>query len=158
MILTPHFRLSELTGTTTGLPNEPTPDVVASLRVLCAAVLEPLRTRTGPLRVTSGYRSPAVNAAVRGSPTSLHRTGEAADVVPLATTREDAWEHLVALVRYGALPVDEAIVYETTGHLHLAYTTTRPPRYRLLVSVRGTHQRYVAWEAYRRNSTLPPVR
>jgi len=46
-----------------------------------AEMLEAIRSRFGPVRVNSGFRGPAVNAAVGGSPTSQHSKGEAADIV-----------------------------------------------------------------------------
>jgi uncharacterized protein YcbK (DUF882 family) len=48
------------------------------------ALLEALRHETGdrPLRIISGYRSPATNRAVGGAPHSQHMYGRAADVEP----------------------------------------------------------------------------
>lgn len=44
-------------------------------------VLDPLRDAYGkPIRVNSGYRSPALNKAVKGSKTSQHVKGQAADI------------------------------------------------------------------------------
>ena len=164
-MLTPHFALAEFTVTSTGLLNHPPPEVQCNLRVLCAAVLEPFRVQTGPLRVTSGYRSKAVNDKLReqgvgASPKSLHLTGEAADVVPRWVAREVAWDMLVERVRAGTLLVDEAIVYEASPHLHLAFTTTRVPRGRLRVKPRVPWggRRYVPWAEYvAAGHTLPPL-
>ena len=50
-------------------------------RTLCREVLEPLRQHVGkPIRISSGYRCPALNKAVGGVATSQHLTGEAADI------------------------------------------------------------------------------
>jgi hypothetical protein len=82
MNLTVNFTLEELTQTSTGLPNEPTPIEIQNLQSLAFNVLQPLRDRLGrPIKVTSGFRSQAVNHAVGGSPTSQHRVGQAADLV-----------------------------------------------------------------------------
>lgn len=79
--LSPHFSLAEMTHTGTGLPNVAPPLAVANLALLCAAVLEPIRAHFGvPVKVNSGYRSPAVNKAVGSKPTSQHATGQAADI------------------------------------------------------------------------------
>lgn len=44
-------------------------------------VLDPLRKAYGhPITVTSGYRSPRLNAAVGGVKTSHHQRGQAADI------------------------------------------------------------------------------
>ena len=46
-------------------------------------ILDPLRAAWGGgIIVTSGYRSVALNKAVGGSPSSAHRFGLAADIVP----------------------------------------------------------------------------
>lgn len=44
--------------------------------------LDKLREKYGkPMKVSSGYRCPAHNKAVGGSPNSRHMTGEAADIL-----------------------------------------------------------------------------
>lgn len=81
MQLSPHFTLAELTKTGTGLTNNPSPAIIDKLKALCVHVLEPVREHYGkPVTVNSGYRSPAVNAAVGSKSTSQHAKGEAADI------------------------------------------------------------------------------
>lgn len=82
--LSPHFTLGEMTvsqaASRRGLDNTPGPAVIEALKALCVNLLEPIRVHYGrPVVVTSGYRSPRVNKAVGGSPTSQHCLGEAAD-------------------------------------------------------------------------------
>lgn len=85
MQLTQNFSLAEMIKSDTalrhGLDNNPPPHVVENLRQLCIHVLQPIRDyfRTG-VKVNSGYRSSAVNAAVGGSRTSDHCYGFAADI------------------------------------------------------------------------------
>lgn len=82
--LSENFSLSEFTSSQTasrrGLDNTPPPDVVRALTALCENVLEPVRKHFGVVKVSSGYRSPAVNRAVGGSKTSQHVFGQAADI------------------------------------------------------------------------------
>jgi zinc D-Ala-D-Ala carboxypeptidase len=85
MKLSPHFTLAEMTVSQTaaraGIDNTPPPPALGRLRLLCA-LLERVRTHLGaPIIVLSGYRSGKVNALVRGSPTSQHMKGEAADFI-----------------------------------------------------------------------------
>ena len=82
--LSPHFTLGELTRSATaqarGIDNTPTPQHVTNLRHL-AATLEKVRALLGhPVLISSGYRSPELNAAVGGSSTSDHANGLAADL------------------------------------------------------------------------------
>lgn len=131
--LTPYFRTSEFEVTSTGLDNRvPTLEVWHALRALCSAVLVPLRERIGPIRITSGYRSPAVNEAIGGSTTSDHPTGRACDLVPIDASRNQAWVTLLGMMRKG-LPVDQAILYPHTGHIHVAHVQHRVNRRQVLI-------------------------
>ena len=61
-----YFTIAELCKSTTALVNN---------------VLDPLREWYGkPITVNSGFRCPALNKAVKGSATSQHMTGQAADI------------------------------------------------------------------------------
>lgn len=88
--LSANFSLWEFTTSQTAerqnIDNTPSDAVIANLRTLCEQILEPARNTLGPLRISSGYRSPALNAAIGGSKTSAHVLGYAADVIPLNTT------------------------------------------------------------------------
>lgn len=66
-----------------GIKNEPTKQALVNLESLVLNILDPLRIAWGGgIIVTSGYRSVALNKAVGGSPSSAHRYGLAADIVP----------------------------------------------------------------------------
>ena len=88
MKLTNNFTLEELTKSETALrqniDNTPTDDVIANLRILAEKVLQPVREHYGRgVKVNSGYRSMAVNAAVggvQGAKPSDHTRGMAADI------------------------------------------------------------------------------
>lgn len=79
-MLSDHFSLAELTATEhTQVDNSPPPEVIARLTSLAADYLEVVRAHFGPLVITSGYRSPALNLIDKGSKTSSHCFGCAAD-------------------------------------------------------------------------------
>ena len=87
MKLTDHFSLEELTRSVTaakkGISNAPDEVIKKHLRELAEKILEPLRVAWGSaIVVTSGYRSPKLNASVGGSKTSAHTHGYAADIRP----------------------------------------------------------------------------
>lgn len=66
--LSTNFTLSELTVTSSRLPNIPTAAEITRLQALVTNVLQPLRNLYGkPIIVNSGYRSPAVNKEQGGS-------------------------------------------------------------------------------------------
>ena len=61
------------------IPNVPTPDIIERLKATCEQ-LEQVRILLGnALIVTSGYRSPRLNAAIAGATTSAHMQGYATD-------------------------------------------------------------------------------
>ena len=79
------FTVKELTRSTTAeagkIDNTPTREAEANIIALIDNVLDPLRRAYGhPITVTSGYRSPRLNAAVGGVKTSQHQKGQAADI------------------------------------------------------------------------------
>ena len=87
MKLSRFFSLEEFTRSDTarklGIDNTPTPEHVQNLSDMCNYLLDPLREAWGsPLIVSSGYRGYKLNKAVKGSTTSAHCYGLAADLVP----------------------------------------------------------------------------
>lgn len=82
ILLTPHFRLSELIKTNhADIDNWPKdPGTIQKLRYCCTYILEKVRAHYGrPVKVSSGYRSPALNTRIGGSTSSQHMKGEAVD-------------------------------------------------------------------------------
>lgn len=126
--LSPHFKLSEMlasgTARTKGIPNEPTPEIVANLRLLCVEALEPIRALVGPLKINSGYRSDLVNQSVGGSTTSAHSYGLAADLNPVKGT----WKQLMDQVIAAKIPLDQIIFEHTWVHVGLLHPTKKNKR------------------------------
>lgn len=81
-----YFSLSELTRSATalkeGIPNDPNEAQIKDLKRLMD-YLDKVREAFGKeIIVTSGFRSPRLNAAIGGSKTSQHMKGQAADIRP----------------------------------------------------------------------------
>lgn len=115
-MLSPHFSAAELTRTHTGIANEPNGDHLANL-VQTAKMLEKVRALLGgPLRITSGYRSPAVNKAVRGSATSAHCFGYAADFDPPHKMSDYDAAYKIA---HSDIPFDQLIL--EYGWIHISF-------------------------------------
>jgi hypothetical protein len=66
MNLTDHFTDAELG--VAGCDEQ----LIENARFLCAAILEPIRAKFGPVRVHDGYRDPGHNRRVGGKQTSYH--------------------------------------------------------------------------------------
>lgn len=89
-----YFTMGEMMRSTIaekkGIDNKCTKEDAERLKKLIEKVLDPLREAYGkPIVVTSGYRCPALNKAVGGSPTSDHMKGCAADVHGTPNTKEE---------------------------------------------------------------------
>ena len=85
MLLSEHFKLSEMLASETAeerhIPNTPRKDHIMAMQNLAVRCLEPTRQHFGlPIQITSGFRSPDLNKAVKGATNSQHLEGEAADI------------------------------------------------------------------------------
>ncbi len=92
-LLSKDFKLFEFITSPTadrhGISNMPNDAELKNLKLLCQKILQPAREALGPLKINSGFRSAKLNKIVGGVPTSDHRLGFAADVVPLNTGTRD---------------------------------------------------------------------
>lgn len=142
MQLTKNFTVAELSrseaATRKGVDNTPPPEAVENLRALCEKILQPLRDAMGkPMRVNSAYRGPEANAAVGGSKTSQHMTGEAADI------EFDGFDNklLAKKIVDMKLPVDQIILefYKpgdpNSGWVHVSHKRGGPQRGQVLRAV-----------------------
>ena len=84
MRLSKNFVLSEITRSNTakrlGISNEPSKKHLANMQKLITELIQPMRDSIGPIRISSGYRSPKLNKAIGGSSRSQHSKGEALDL------------------------------------------------------------------------------
>ncbi len=84
--LSDHFLLDEFlvssTASRLGISNEPESDHLDNIKEYLVPGLEKARSILGDraIVITSAYRSPRVNRAVGGTPTSAHPKGYAADI------------------------------------------------------------------------------
>ena len=83
MQISKNFTLQELTRSNVamrlGISNQPTQDGIQKLTMMANGLLQPIRKELGPIRITSGYRSPELNMAIGGSSNSQHCRYEAVD-------------------------------------------------------------------------------
>jgi hypothetical protein len=146
MKLSPNFTLEELTvsdyAARHGLDNTPENDHLLNLRRL-AAFLEALRAVLGkPISINSAYRSPEVNAAIKGSKTSQHCHGTAADIRVAGMVPEQVVKRIIA----SALPYDQVIrefsdPVRGGGWTHVSIVNTKdakPRKMALIIDKQGT--------------------
>lgn len=85
MNLSAHVTLKEFQAsglaTLRNLNNEMSESQIASAKLLCENVFEPLRLYLNtPIKISSGFRSVQLNKMIGGSATSQHTKGEAMDL------------------------------------------------------------------------------
>lgn len=100
------FKPQEMLTTRERLPNTPpfgSPiwDAIRDTMIR----MDDIRDIVGPITITSGYRSEAVNAAIGGSKTSAHLTGHACDFVALGMDVRQVCEAIIK----GGIKFDQLI-------------------------------------------------
>jgi len=110
--LSRNFTFGELTRTSHGnlleTNREEAEVVIDKLKELCVTLLEPVRLKYGPVKIHSGFRGPAVNAAVGSkSSTSQHTKGEAVDFSVPGHRLEDVFRWIVTS---SGIPFGQAIL------------------------------------------------
>lgn len=140
MNLTPHFTLQEFlasqVATRRGIDNTPSASVLNNLERL-ANLLEHVRALVGkPIIISSGYRSPKLNAAVGGAPNSAHLSGLAADINAIGLTPLQ----LATSIRDSKVPFDQ-LIHEGTW-VHIGLTDGAPRREVLTAHFGGPRTTY----------------
>ena len=84
MKLSKNFTRAEIEHSNTakrlGISNEMSEKHLENMQRLIDNLIQPLRDELGPIRISSGYRSPALNRAIGGSSRSQHSRAEALDI------------------------------------------------------------------------------
>ena len=113
MRISKNFTLAELTKSNTatrlGISNTPDKEGIHKLRLLATELLQPLRNAVGQLRISSGYRSESLNAAIGGSNKSQHTKCEAVDLQHFRRGKMDNMKIFDAIINH-ALEFDQCIL------------------------------------------------
>ena len=128
MKLSPNFSLSELTKSQTatrkGIDNTPSPEHQENLKLLCEAVLQPVREHFGRVvTVTSGYRSPELCTAIGSKITSQHARGEAADFEIFGVSNKELADYIHEHLDYDQLILEYWNESDpNSGWVHCSYS------------------------------------
>ena len=125
MILSKNFTLQEFTKSVSAIRNDidnsPNAENIRIIQLLVKFVLQPLRVGLiKPIRITSGYRSEALNKAIKGSKKSQHCKGQAADLqfkVNGVMSNKMIWDKIIEL----DLPFDQMINEFDYSWIHISY-------------------------------------
>lgn len=129
MKISKNFSLEEFTHSDTalrqGIDNAPGSEQIINLCALVHHVLQPLRDHYGqPVKISSGFRCPALNKAVGGVSRSQHMRGQAADIKIQGVTPTHIADYIA-----NHLPYDQVILYPT--FVHVSYSIQANRRHRL---------------------------
>jgi hypothetical protein len=93
MNISKHITLTEATKSNTatrlGINNNPSPEIIETMKATAENVFEPIREQCGPIRISSFYRSPELNRAIGGAKISQHCKGEAIDIQGINVTNAE---------------------------------------------------------------------
>ena len=127
-----YFTIKELCKSSTAVQNKidntPNSEIVNNLEQLVEFILDPLREKYGkPIIVNSGYRCLALNIAVKGSKTSSHLKGLAADITAGSPKKNKI---LFDLIIQMDLPFDQVIDEKNFRWIHVSFS--KKPRKQIL--------------------------
>jgi hypothetical protein len=163
MQLSKNLSLSEVTRSETakrkGISNMPTPEHIENFKLLAEKVFQPIRDHFGvPIRISSGYRSAALNKAIGGAgktvngvyiPASQHCTGEAIDIDMDGTdiTNAQIFHFIKDNLNFDQL-IAEFPVNSNPAWVHVSYESTGKQRKQILVAKKvGGATKYIAYKS-----------
>ena len=126
--LSKNFTLQEYIKSQTalrqGIDNTPSEEHLESAKKLFESVVQPVRDNFGVTVINSGYRGPALNAAVGGSATSQHCKGEAVDIECPGTPNYDVTRWIEDNLDYDQLILEFYTPgIPDSGWVHVSYKT-----------------------------------
>ena len=144
-MISKHISEKEATKSVTalrlGIDNTPNGDAIANMKELAEKVFEPLREWvSGPIKINSMYRSPALNEAVGGSSKSHHccKGGAAAfdlDDIYGHKTNKEMFEWIKKNLEFDTM-IWEFGNEDNPDWVHVSYVSEDKNRNRILKAVR----------------------
>ncbi|WP_296683203.1 D-Ala-D-Ala carboxypeptidase family metallohydrolase [Flavobacterium sp.] len=117
-----------------GINNMPTQEHLDNMKKLAINIFQPIREHFNiPIHISSGYRSLALNKAIKGASTSQHCKGEAMDIDMDATniTNKQIFNYIKDNL------VFDQLIWEGSGKdnpdwVHVSYSTSGKQRKQIL--------------------------
>ena len=138
IMLSPHFSLAEFmvseTAARLNIDNQPPVDLMPNLE-MTALKMESVRVLLGnkSIIVTSGYRSPMLNKAIKGSEKSAHMKGMAVDFIcPKFGSPLDICKTIAA----SSLIFDQ-LIFEYGRWVHIGFSKAKPRKQVLTIDKYG---------------------
>jgi len=142
MQLSKNLSLAEVTRSETakrrGVSNMPTEAHIANFKLLAEKVFQPIRDHFGgPIHISSGYRSAALNKAIGGAASSQHCTGEAIDIDMdgTAITNAEIFNYIKDNLEFDQL-IWEFGTDTNPDWVHVSYESTGKQRKQILKAIK----------------------
>ena len=130
-------------ATNYGISNSMNSGQLAKAMALAINCFEPIREHLGkPIRVNSGYRSPAVNKRIGGALTSQHSLGEAID---LDLHDRDLFEWIIDNVTFDQL-IFEGGTEDSAAWFHISYREGHNRKQVLRMIKKGGKSTYIPYK------------
>ena len=131
MNLSRNFSLQEMIKSDTAIrldiDNNPNADQIEKLRLLCENILQPVRDHFGRVKVTSGFRSSELCAAIGSSVNSQHAKAEAADFECVGVDNAEVADWVKMNCTTDQLILEFYTPGEpNSGWIHCSYTSDQP--------------------------------
>jgi hypothetical protein len=145
MKLSEHLSLSEVVRSESakrrGISNMPTEAHIANFKLLAEKVFQPIREHFRcPIHISSGYRSKELNAAIGGSATSEHCSGQAIDIdmdgTPNGVTNRMVFDYIKDNLDFNQL-IFEFGDKENPDWVHVSYSASGKQKKQVLRAVRN---------------------
>lgn len=147
MNLSKHVTRSEFerseTAINRGIDNSMNEWEIERAKLVCENCFEPIRAKVGaPIRINSGFRSAALNRAIKGSSTtSQHSLGEAID---LDLHDRDLFEWIIDNVEFDQL-IFEGGTTDKADWFHISYRKGRLRKQVLRMVKKGGKSTYIPY-------------
>ena len=142
MKLSEHLELSEVIRSESakrrGISNMPTEEHIKNLKLIAEKVFEPIRANfRQPIRISSGYRSQTLNAAIGGATRSQHSTGEALDIDMdgTALSNKEIFNFIKERLQFDQL-IHEFGTEENPDWVHVSYNANGNQRKQVLRAIK----------------------
>lgn len=141
MKLSENFTMAEFIKSDTakreGIDNTPEGEHLENAKALFENVVQKVRDHFGPTVLNSGYRCPELNQAVRGSKTSQHCKGEAADIEVRGVANGDLAQWIVDNLDFDQVILEFYTPGEpSSGWVHVSYKADGTNRKSILTASR----------------------
>ena len=110
------------TATRLGIDNTPTDQILINLQTLIHEIINPIINQFGDIKITSGYRSPALCKAIGSSERSQHTSGNAVDCEVLGVANKELADWVVNHLEFDQCILEFWKPEEiNSGWVHISY-------------------------------------